>query len=186
MNLKFSLLLLLFTFKQVDLQNDQASVLNQKITIEARQETIRNILKQIEKQIHLGFTYDSKIIDAQKKRTVSFIKKPLSEVISTLFNNDVKCKVKGNYIILYKDLVLPSLYPTKSAAANLKTVTPKSSKNGADTATLYYIDMIVPGFSGKDSVVRTDSIKVPASHFIQIKDDTTILIIKKGTVSKPK
>jgi hypothetical protein len=186
MNLTFSLLLLLITFKQVDLQNDEVSILNRKITLEARQETIRTILKQIEKQVHLGFTYDSKIIDPTKKRTVSFKKKTISEVISILFDSTVKCKVKGNYIILYKDPGVPTSPVQKNNNHTIKKAIPKSLKNGADTSTLYYIDMIVPGFSGKDSVVRTDSIKVPASHFIQIKDDTTILIIKKGTGTKPK
>jgi hypothetical protein len=186
MNLKFRLLLLLIAFKQVAAQNDQAAVLNQKITIAVQNETTRVLLKRIEKQTHLGFSYDSKTIDADKKQTVSFKNKTLPEIISILFDGKVKCKVKGNNIILYSD---PAAHPAfKKSTHGMKKIVPnlKSPKTRADTTFLYYIDMIVPGFSGKDSVIRTDSIKVPSTHFLQIKDDTTILLIKKGTVPAPK
>jgi hypothetical protein len=186
MNLKFRLLLLLIIFKQVAAQNDQA-VLDQKITIEVQNETIRSILERIEKQTHLGFSFDSKTIDSKKRRTFSFKNKTVPEIISILFDNKVKCKVKGNNIILYKDPVVPPPpISQKTNHAVRKIVPAKSSKISVDTSFLYYIDMIVPGSSGKDSVARTDSIKVPSTHFLQIKDDTTILLIKKGSVPPKK
>jgi hypothetical protein len=185
MNPKFRLLLLLIIFKQVAAQNDQAAIFNQKITIEAQNEPIRTILKRIEKQTHLGFSFDSKTIDSKKKQTVSFKNKTVPEIISILFDDKVKCKIKGNNIILYKDKspVVP-VYPISKKAnhAVRKIIPSKPSKISVDTSFLYYIDMIVPGFSGKDSVVRTDSIKVPSTHYLQIKDDTTILLIKKGSL----
>jgi hypothetical protein len=177
MNLKFSLLLLLITFKQVSSQNDQASVLNQKITIEAQHETVRTILKQIEKQTHLGFSYDSNVIDSKKKRTVSYKRKTVSEIISLLFDNKVKCKVKGNNIILYTEPVVP-LHHVDSQRLS------KPAKASTDTSVRYFIDMIVPTSSGKDSVIRTESIEVPASHILKIKDDTTILLLKKDSLPK--
>jgi hypothetical protein len=187
MNLKFRLLLLLIIFKQVAAQNDQAAVFNQKITIEAQNEPIRTILKRIEKQTQLGFSFDSKTIDSKKKRTVSCKNKTVPEIISVLFDDKIKCKVKGNNIILYKDKapapVVP-VYPAfpKTNHVVRKIIPSKPSRISVDTSFLYYIDLIVPGFSGKDSVVRTDSIKVPSTHYLQIKDDTTILLIKKGSL----
>ncbi len=185
MNLKFRLLLLLIIFKQVDAQNDQSSILNQKITLEVKDETIRTILKRIEKQTLQGFSYDSKIIDANKKKTASFKNKTIPEIVSLLFDNKVKCKVKGNYIVLYKDPV-STQRPAKTESSNIKKISPKLSKTRADTSILYYIDMIVPNSFGKDSVVRTDSIKVPTTHYLHIQNDTTILLIKKGTAPPPK
>jgi hypothetical protein len=186
MNLKFRLLLLLITFKQASAQNNQASILNQQITIEAQNETTRMLLKRIEKQINLEFSYDSKIIDSKKKRTVSFKNKTLSEIISLLFDNNIQCKVKGNYIILYMDPV-----PVHHASPQPKKRIPpgpppfsKSKGNSADTSVRYFIDMIVPTSSGKDSVVRTDSIDIPASHYLKIKDNKTILILKKDSLPK--
>lgn len=192
MNLKFGLLLLLITFKQVDAQNNQSSILNQKISIEAQDETIRNLLKRIETQIHLSFSYDSKIIDSKKKRTVSFEDKTLSEVISFLFDNKVKCKVKGNNIVLYKSSAPPPHYDSTKPAPvdnyNLNySIKGKPSKiKNNDTLIRYFIDVIVPNSLGKDSIVRTYSIDLPPSHFVKIDNDTTILLLKKDSLQKPK
>jgi hypothetical protein len=192
MNLKFSLLLLLITFKQISAQNNQVSVLNQKITIEIHDETIHAILKKIEKQTGKSFSYDSKIIDPKKKQTVSYKKKSLSQVISLLFDDKIQCKLVGNNIVLYRIPVASSHHP-QSQGNKAKKIAPmdsrlflKRSKTRNDTTVRYFIDIIVPDSSGKDSVIRTESIEVPFSHFLQIKDDSTIILLKKDSVPTSK
>jgi hypothetical protein len=190
MNLKFRLLLLLIliTFQQASSQNNQASILNQKITIEAQNETTRMLLKRMEEQIHLGFSYDAKIIDSKKNRTVSFKEKTLPEIISLLFDDKVKCMVKGNNIVLYKapGPIHPASQQSKKGTPSGPPPFSKASKTKADTSVRYFIDMIVPGSSGKDSVVRTDSIEIPASYYPKVKDNKTILLLKRDTIPKPK
>lgn len=190
MDLKIRLLLLLITFKQVSAQNNQASVLSQKITIAAQDESIRILLQRIERQIGKSFSYDSKIIDSKKKQTVSFKEKTITEIISSLFNNTVSCKVKGNYIVLYKSPPAPVSPYSPQSNQRIKKGLPsdsrlflKPSKTRNDTTVRYFIDIIVPTASGKDSVIQTESIEVPTTHILQIKDDTTIILLKKDTVA---
>lgn len=177
-------------FKYVSAQDNQVSVLNQKITVEARNETILILLKRIEKQTGRSFSYDSKIIiDPNRKQTVSFRQKTIPEIISVLFDNKVSCKVKGSYIVLYKNAVVTAQQPSPAPSNSIKKVIPadmrpflKPSKTRNDTTVRYFIDIIVPNSSGKDSVIRTESIEVPTTHTLQIKDDTTIILLKKDTV----
>ena len=194
MNLTFRLFLLLITFKYASGQNNPVSVLNQKITVEAQDETTLALLKRIEKQTGKTFSYDSKIIDSNKKRTVVFKEKTVHEIIASLFDNKISCKAKGNYIVLYKPPLIPAYRISQESAPVKKTVVPavsapadsrpflKPSKTRNDTTVRYFIDIIVPNSSGKDSVIRTESIEVPTTHVLQIKDDTTIILLKKDTI----
>ena len=182
MKIKFGLLFILLNFFQyAGSQHNPTSILNQEITIDVKNEAVSVILKKIEKQIPLAFSYDSKSIDTKKKRSASFKNKPLSEAVSILFDNKVKCKVKGNYIILYKDTSSP---PAVSKTAS-RIENKKNSKISKDTAVRYFIDMIVPGFSGKDSVVSTDSVEFLVPKHVLINNDTTILLMRKSTVVTP-
>ena len=182
-------MLLLIAFQQVHAQHPP-SVFTQKITIEAQNESIRTILKRIEKQTGKSFSYDSKLVDPQKKQTVSFKEKTIPEIISLLFDNTVNCKIRGNYIVLYKNAAGPARPYSQKPGRSIKRVIPadshallKPSKTRNDTTVRYYIDIIVPTASGKDSVIRTESIEVPTTHVLQIKDDTTIILLKKDTVA---
>lgn len=181
-------MLLLIACKQLHAQNNQASVLNQKITITSQNEPTRALLRRIEKQTGKNFSYDSKIIDSKNKHTVSFKEKTIPEIISSLFNNTVSCKVKGNYIVLYKT-ASPVPYYSPQTNPRIKKGLPsdsrlflKPSKTRNDTTVRYFIDIIVPTPSGKDSIIQTESIEVPTTHILQIKDDTTIILLKKDTV----
>lgn len=187
MNRIVGLLLFLIIVKPVKAQHEQAPALQQKITLHAEQETIRNILKKIEKQSGKGFSYNSKIIDQQKKKSVSFKEKTIPEIIAVLFDNGISCNVKGNYIVLYKNTkaIQPAYgkekQTIKAPADSRQYFKPSATKN--DTTVRYFIDVIVTNSEGKDSVIQTKSVLVPTTHIVQIKDDSTIILLKKDSLA---
>ena len=190
MNLLVGLLLFVSFINPVYAQDDRASVLHHKITVEAKNETVYSILKAIEKQAGTNFSYNSKIINPQKRKTVSFEQKTIAEIIDLLFDNKVSCKVKGNYIVLYKTANPPAPISDSKTKTIKKTpaesrhyLKPSTVKN--DTIVRYFIDVIATNSKGKDSVIQTESILVPTSHILQIKDDSTIIMLEKDQV-RPK
>ena len=182
----FKLLLLVSFINPVNAQQNQVSVLYKKISLRAEDETVRTILKKIEKQAGTSFSYDSKIIDSKKKKTVSFDGKTIPEIIDVLFENKVGCKIKGSYILLYKQVPVRYTYEKKNQtikrtpADSRHYLKPSNTRN--DTIVRYFIDVITTNSEGKDSVIQTESIFVPASQILKIQDDSTIIMLEKNAI----
>ncbi|HYF68118.1 MAG TPA: TonB-dependent receptor [Ohtaekwangia sp.] len=75
-------------------------VLDRKITIQAQEKAIKDVLEQIEDLVDVKFTYRPRLIDSRKKITVSTIDSPLSNVLREIFGENVDLAVIGKQIIL--------------------------------------------------------------------------------------
>lgn len=199
MNQLFGLFLFVSFLNPLSAQDNGTSVLNKKVTIKAKDERVRTILKEIEKQAGKNFSYNSKIIDPQKRKTIVAEEKTIAETIELLFEDKVSCKVKGNYIVLYKPATNAKLTSDAKPQTLQKVQTdshqkvqtdsrhylkPSSTKN--DTIVRYFIDVITKNAEGKDSVIQTESILVPTSHTLKVKDDSTLIMLEKDVLTPKK
>ncbi len=96
--------------RTVDAQN----ALNQKLSIQAENQDMRQVLIQLQRIANVRFTYSSAIIPSKQKVTVKAVNQPLSDILDQLFaNTPVKYKLVGKQIILQKTVT-----PAKPAAEN--------------------------------------------------------------------
>jgi hypothetical protein len=104
-------LLLLFLLQVVRADSQQVvdKPLEKKITLTVENEAVCNVLKLIENQVKLSFSYNSQLFDGTKRISVSFKEKKITEVISVLFDNKILCRVAGKYIILYRNAQLNNM-----------------------------------------------------------------------------
>src|SRR5690348_16782470 len=78
----------------------QAPLLERKITITLNNETVEASLKKISTAAGFVFSYNPDILDRQKTLTLTFINKPVREVLDEIFKGSIQYKVRGQYIIL--------------------------------------------------------------------------------------
>ncbi len=87
----------------------QENILDSEFTFRAGTVKTGNALKLISQQTGYHFTYDSKIIDAERKTDMTFSKTALKIILDSLMNNDsLKYSVINKYIIIYKIAPLPA------------------------------------------------------------------------------
>jgi TonB-linked SusC/RagA family outer membrane protein len=75
-------------------------VLDKKITIEAEQKEIKQILSTIEREANVKFTYRSRLIQATKKVSLRAYDSKLVDVLTTLFGEGINLSVIGKQIVL--------------------------------------------------------------------------------------
>ena len=83
-------------------QQENNSLMERKITIQASSETIASILEKISTQAKVYFSYDVLLIEADKKVDISVIDKSIREALDSLFNSRFEYKVLGDQIIIAK------------------------------------------------------------------------------------
>lgn len=167
---------LIFFFLQLSLfATSPATVLDKKINLEAKNETLGNILKRIEKIAGVNFIYVSGIINDKKIINCSFSNIKLGIILQYLINaDDVLLYVIDNKIILYKKGDSPpgssgSIYNAKPEDIVINKSSGKSrnkSNNYPDTSfiTIY------------------DSVKIQLYDTIKIFAYDTLRVIKYDTV----
>ncbi|MFY9150393.1 MAG: carboxypeptidase-like regulatory domain-containing protein [Prolixibacteraceae bacterium] len=98
----FGILFLVFLlhFKFTFGQKENNSVLDKRISIEARNETIASILEIISKQTSVFFSYDASLIDAEKKTDLIVLNKTIEETLNIIFNSKFVYKVLDEQIII--------------------------------------------------------------------------------------
>lgn len=74
--------------------------LKEKLTFDLENVSIEQVLRLIEKDKGIIFSYNASVIDVSKKVTIEVVDVPLSSVIEKLFDRKVEGKHRGNYIIL--------------------------------------------------------------------------------------
>ncbi len=163
------------------------SLLNRKITLQAVDQPVLKILKQIEEQVPLHFSFNPQKVDVMKRMTVSFENKKISEIIFVLFTkNHITYIMKGNYIIL-SSIPEPTHLEGRPAhsnekKSNLKAIVPKSVLPPV-TDTVFKFKYLNSGsvFLPTDRNKGKDSMPIPAivpEHLQLINDDSVILWLK--------
>lgn len=81
-------------------QKENNTVLDKKINLEAKAETIASILDKISSQAQVFFSYDALLIEAERKTDISITNKTIRETLDILFNAKFGYKVLGEQIII--------------------------------------------------------------------------------------
>ncbi|WP_446051379.1 SusC/RagA family TonB-linked outer membrane protein [Zobellia laminariae] len=94
--------ILMFAFALFNLHANSYSQ-NKKVSIEANNETIESVLKQIETQSEFRFFYKSGQLNVAKRVTLRVEKRPIKEVLKMVFGNSVTYTLLKNQIVLKND-----------------------------------------------------------------------------------
>ena len=71
------------------------------VTVTMENTSVKDVLKEIEKQSKYFFLYDKKNVEENRKVSISATQKPLTEVLSQLFSNtNVSYVIEGKHIVL--------------------------------------------------------------------------------------
>lgn len=81
-------------------QKENNSVLDKKISIEAKNETVSTILDKISAQAKVYFSYDAKLIDEQKRIDLSIADKTIQETLDIIFESKFVYQTLGEQIII--------------------------------------------------------------------------------------
>jgi hypothetical protein len=80
----------------------QTAILERNITLKVQNEPVGNVLKQISQQANFYFSYNSNILDANKKVSVFAESQSVRGVTRTVLGDNYEFKEKGNYLIIRK------------------------------------------------------------------------------------
>ena len=103
--------------------NCQVSILDSAYTFRAGNVKTGTALNIISRQTGYYFTYDSRIVDTERKTDLSFVRVKLRNILDSLLRNDsLRYSVINKYIIIYKSL--PVLSPNSALPDwQVKTIT---------------------------------------------------------------
>ena len=87
-------------------QEESNSALDQTISIEAHQESLASILDRIARQAGVYFSYDPRLINADKKIDASLTSKNIREILEVLLEGNFTFTLLGNQIVITS----PDLY----------------------------------------------------------------------------
>lgn len=87
-------------FGSIKAQENMRPVLERIISINVKNEALKNVLDKISSQGNFSFSYPSKLIDPAKKTSITLERKTVREALQFLFGNTISFKSKGNYVIL--------------------------------------------------------------------------------------
>ena len=113
----------IFSYRIVLGQKENNSILERRITIEAKNASITSVLDLISLRGKVYFSYDPLVINAERKTNISITSKTINETLDILFNGKFAYKVLGEQIII----TTPGSEEIKKEAnpekANLKIIT---------------------------------------------------------------
>lgn len=96
------ILLLFFCFLSLSNTFAQTSILEKNISLEVRNEPISEVLKKISQQGNFIFSYNPSVIEVNKTVSFSANAKTVREVLQLIFQEKVRYKEKGKYLILQR------------------------------------------------------------------------------------
>ena len=82
----------------------QTPLLERPITLRVNNEKVSVVLDNIAKQGNFSFSYNSDIFDVNNRGDITVQNKPVREVLNLIFRGVIAYKVRGNYIILQKNI----------------------------------------------------------------------------------
>jgi len=94
------LIVFLLSLKVTFGQKENNTVLDKKISIEAKNETIASVLDKITSQSHVFFSYDATLINAEKKIDASLTDKTIGEILNVLFESKYVYQVLDDQIVI--------------------------------------------------------------------------------------
>lgn len=100
--------------------------LNKKVNINYRQQTLKTVLNQLEKQYQLSFSYSSSLLPLQKKVTLQVKNQTLKSALKKLFRPiHIRFALIGNQIVLKKEKKVVASTPNKPSANKDSAQKPK-------------------------------------------------------------
>ena len=102
-------------------QKENNPVLDKKISIEAKNETIASVLEQISSQAQVFFSYDALLIEAERKTDISVADKTIKETLDILFHSKFEYKVLGEQVII----TIPEVDEVKKKEIEVEKEKPK-------------------------------------------------------------
>ena len=114
-------LVFLLQFKFTFGQKENNSVLDKRISIEIRNESISTILDTISQQAHVFFSYNASLIEAEKKTDIIILNKTIQETLDILFNSKFVYKTLDEQIII----TTPEVEKVKKKETEFSEVKPK-------------------------------------------------------------
>ena len=118
-------------------------ILNRKLSISSTQQSLKNVLSQIEKQADVRFTYSSTSIDTDQKVSANFKNERLELVLSSVLKvNHIGYEIIGQRIVLSR----LSFIPTSPSSPNVQAAETISGKVGTNKGeTMPGVSILVKG-----------------------------------------
>lgn len=120
----FILLLLLLCL----LVRAQRNPMDRTVTIQVQQQSIESVLRQLNRNYGVSFSYSSSLVPVDKKVSINLKARPLREVLEALLiANGIAYQQVGKQIVLKRMLILPSstYYPQVSPMVSLSEYIPE-------------------------------------------------------------
>src|SRR5687768_14010892 len=93
-------LMFLFVVAIPFMADAQARLLDKKLSLKLRGETVEASLKKISTAGGFVFSYNPAIMDAKKQITHEFMNKSIREILDIIFEGTIEFKARGKYVIL--------------------------------------------------------------------------------------
>jgi len=117
-------LVIALIFAGVSLADDAhgQDMLNQKITINANNESIKEVLRQLNKLTSVRFTYNSTLLLADRRVTIAAVNKPLHAVLDEIF-----VPLQINYVVQNKLILLKQADSVNQKEKSKNSVQPEAN-----------------------------------------------------------
>lgn len=102
-------------------QTENNSVLERKMSLEAKAETVASVLDKISAQAKVFFSYDALLIEAERKVEISVSDQSIRKILDILFNARFEYKVLGDQIVI----ALPKVESEKKKEIDVESGKPK-------------------------------------------------------------
>src|SRR5690606_34169818 len=100
--MKFLILLIMVQVSMALYGQGKTPVLERTLTINFEQERLDVALKKISQAAEFTFSYNSSIVETDKRISYRFTQKTVREILDILFHGEIQYRARGKYIILTK------------------------------------------------------------------------------------
>ena len=115
------LIVFLLSFRIAFGQRENNTVLDKRINLEAKNESISSILDTISARAKVFFSYDPVVIEAERRTDISITDKTIRETLDSLFSARFEYKVLGEQIVI----AIPEVEEIKKKEADPEIIKPK-------------------------------------------------------------
>lgn len=167
------LLIAVLTHSAVISQAGGQEILNRKVSIHSQGEKMQTVLKMINRQSNVRFTYSSSLIDPNQRVSLQAQNQPLSRVLEQLFStqSNIRYRIEGEQVILY---YAAEPGPTQSTSHENGQQSADRSISGTVTDTN---GEVLPGVSIVIKGTQSGTITNDMGEFrLNIPDDSAILV----------
>ncbi len=166
----FISLLCLLSFESFSQEND---LLERKVSLDVNNESIVNILVEIESKSGVSFSYESNIIDSEKRKSINLANTSITDILEVIFyKTSLKYAALNDKIVIYIDKKAD--IQSNSAQKLVVPVKQKININVLDTVYFTRIDSVL--------IIKTDTVLTyKVDTVIKEVHDTVEKIIKIRT-----